>query len=318
MVRMSRTRRVRPLRLDGGGLVGAPHGAVEGDVPLDEGGAEGDRGEGGLQAGLVAAVADRDVRVLVLQGVDHPQVELLGLGRVGRRGVAEQDVVAAQDLDGVPDLLGGGHARREDDGAAGGAHGAQQLVVGQRGGGDLVAGHVELLQEGDGLDVPRGGEPGDAALLAVLVDGAVAVLVELHAVAVVDVGHPAPRGVALDVPLVARGADLRGPLLELDGVAAGVGGGVDQGERVLQVAVVVDADLAGDVDGAAGAGLAVAEGAEAGGVAHGEGSFCVGKGCAGEIGVRGCRGRGPLRVRGTGPAARRRSRGSRRCRPASR
>ena len=46
---------LQALRLDGGGLVGAPHGAVEGDVALDEGGAEGDGGERGLQAGLVAA-----------------------------------------------------------------------------------------------------------------------------------------------------------------------------------------------------------------------------------------------------------------------
>ena len=84
--------------------------------------------------------------------------------------------------------------------------------------------------------------------------GAVLVLAELHAVAVVDVGHPAPGGVALDVPLVARGADLRGALLELDRVAAGLGGGVDEREGVLEVAVVVDADLAGDVDGLAGAG----------------------------------------------------------------
>ena len=67
MVRMSRTRR-EALRLDGGGLVGAPHGAVEGDVALDEGGAEGDRGERGLQTGLVAGVADRDVRVLAPGG----------------------------------------------------------------------------------------------------------------------------------------------------------------------------------------------------------------------------------------------------------
>src|SRR5690606_15691656 len=254
--------------LDGRGLVGAPHGAVEGDVALDEGGAEGDGGQGGLQAGLVAGVADGDVRVLLLEGVDHPQVELLGLRRVGGGGVAEQDVVRAQDLDRVADLLRGGHAGGQDDRAAGGAQCAQQLVVGEGGGGDLVGGDVELLQEGDGLGVPRGGEPGDALLPAVGVDLAVLLLAELHAVPVVDVGHPAPGGVAFDVPLVARGADLRGALLELDGVAAGFGGGVDQLERVLDVAVVVDADLAGDVDGAAGAGLAGTERADAGVGAH--------------------------------------------------
>ena len=47
-----------------GRLVGAPHGAVEGDVALDDDGAEGDRGQRGLQARLVAGVADGHVGVL--------------------------------------------------------------------------------------------------------------------------------------------------------------------------------------------------------------------------------------------------------------
>ena len=191
------------------------------------------------------------------------------LRRVRRGGVAEQDVVAAQDLDRVPDLLRRRHAGGEDDRAVGGAQGAQQLVVGEGGGGDLVGRDVELLQEGDGLGVPRGGEPGDVLRLGVLVDLAVLVLAELHAVAVVDVGHAAPGGVALDVPLVARGADLRGALLELHGVAAGFGGGVDQLEGVLEVAVVVDADLADDVDGVTRAGGLRTERAQTGVGAHG-------------------------------------------------
>ncbi len=238
-------------------------------MALDEGRPERDRGEGGLQARLVAGVADRDVRVLLLQRVDHAEVQLVGLRRVGGGGVAHEDVVRAQDLDRVADLLRGGHAGGEDDRAARGAQGAEQLVVGQGRGGHLVGGDVELLQEGDGLGVPRGGEPGDPLLLAVLVDLAVLVLTELHAVAVVDVGHPAPGGVALDVPLVTRGADLRGALLELDRVAAGLGGHVDQLERVLQLTVVVDADLAADVDGTAGADLARTERTDAGVAAHG-------------------------------------------------
>src|SRR5690606_24031249 len=114
--------------------------------------------------------------------------------RVGGGGVAEQDVVRAQDLDRVADLLRGGHAGGEDDRAAGGPQGAQQPVVGEGGRGDLVGGDVELLQEGDGLGVPRGGEPVDVLGRAVVVDPAVLVLAELHAVAVVDVRHPAPGG----------------------------------------------------------------------------------------------------------------------------
>src|SRR5262249_42185392 len=129
----------------------------------------------------------------------------------------------------------------------------------------------------DGLGVPRGGEPVDVLALAVLVDLAVLVLAELHAVAVVDVGHPAPGGVALDVPLVARGADLRGALLELDGVATGLGGHVDQLERVLQLTVVVDADLAADVDGTARADLARTERTQTGVGAH-QGMSLLGEG----------------------------------------
>jgi hypothetical protein len=71
---------------------------------------------------------------------------------------------------------------------------------------------------------------------------------ELDPVPVVDVGHPPPGRVPLDLPLVARGADLGRALLELHGVAAGGRGLVDQREGVAQLAVVVDADLAGDVD----------------------------------------------------------------------
>jgi hypothetical protein len=111
-----------------------------------------------------------------------------------------------------------------------------------------VRGHVELLEEVHRRHVPRRGEPGDPPGPGVRVDGRVRLGVELHPVPVVDVPHPAPRRVPLDVPLVARCTDLRGALLELDRVAACVRGLVDQSQRVGQLAVVVDADLPRDVD----------------------------------------------------------------------
>ena len=92
-----------------------------------------------------------------------------------------------------------------------------------------------------------------------LVDGRVLLDAELHPVPVVDIAHPAPWRVALDVPLIARRAYFRRSLLELDRVAAGVGRLVDQGDGIGQVAVVVDADLPSDVDRVAGANHAVAE-----------------------------------------------------------
>src|SRR5215471_17841123 len=47
--------------LDRGGLIGAPHRAVEREVALDEARAQRDRGPGRRQADLMAGVADRPV-----------------------------------------------------------------------------------------------------------------------------------------------------------------------------------------------------------------------------------------------------------------
>jgi hypothetical protein len=66
---------------------------------------------------------------------------------------------------------------------------------------------------------------------------------ELDAVAVFDVGHAAPGGVALEVPLVAGHALLGGAFLELDRVGPGQHGAVDEAFGQLHRAVVVDADL---------------------------------------------------------------------------
>src|SRR5690606_18443109 len=73
-------------------------------------------------------------------------------------------------------------------------------------------------------------------------------LVELDAVAVVQVGHVAPWGGADLVAHVHRGGDLRGALLELHCVGAGSSRNVDQLLGNFDVAIVVDADLADDVD----------------------------------------------------------------------
>src|SRR5687767_7375935 len=96
-------------------------------------------------------------------------------------------------------------------------------------------------------------------MFRVLVDGRILLDAELHSVPVVDVAHPAPWSIALDVPLITRRADFRRSLLELDRVAAGVGCLVDQGDGIGQVAVVVDADLTSDIDRIAGANHTVAQ-----------------------------------------------------------
>src|SRR5262249_30348032 len=69
--------------------------------------------------------------------------------------------------------------------------------------GDLVAGRVEALHEVDGLLVPAGGEPEEAPVAAVAVDGLELLLAELHAPAGLDVGEAAPPRGPPPVPPVA-------------------------------------------------------------------------------------------------------------------
>src|SRR5579875_3938910 len=66
--------------LEGGSLVGAPHGAVHRDVALHAAGAEHSGGHGGGDAGLVAGVADGQV-IALNHGGDGAQVELFVLRR---------------------------------------------------------------------------------------------------------------------------------------------------------------------------------------------------------------------------------------------
>src|SRR5262249_50794235 len=69
--------------LDGRGLVAAPERAVERDVPLHEGGPEGDRGPGGGEAGLVPRVADGGCGIEAAQRLHHAEVQLGDRARDG-------------------------------------------------------------------------------------------------------------------------------------------------------------------------------------------------------------------------------------------
>jgi hypothetical protein len=122
--------------------------------------------------------------------------------------VAEDEPLATEHVDGVPDLLDRRHAGRQDDRPLRLSDAPQQAVVGQAGRRDLVCRRVEQLELVDARLVPRRGEPGDAEPAALLVDRGVLVTAELDPAPVGDVGHPAPRRVPLDVPLVARHAQL--------------------------------------------------------------------------------------------------------------
>jgi hypothetical protein len=132
---------------------------------------------------------------------------------------------------------------RDDERAAGGLHDAEELGVGQRRRGGLVARRLEALHELDRRLVPARREPHDAAVAAMAVDGLELLSAELDLALVLDIGHSPPGRIALDLPLIARHAQLRGALLELDGIAAGERGAIDELPGEIERPVVVDADL---------------------------------------------------------------------------
>src|SRR5262249_27204457 len=101
----------------------------------------------------------------------------------------------------------------------------------------------EGFQKPDGGLVPTGGKPQNPAVAAMPVDRAVLAQAELDTAPVLDVGQPAPGRLPFALPLIARYAELRRALLELDGIAAGRDRPVDQLAGEAQRAVVVDADL---------------------------------------------------------------------------
>jgi hypothetical protein len=112
-----------------------------------------------------------------------------------------------------------------------------------------VSASNSLLEEVDGVGVPRGGEPLQSDFLGVAVDLGVFLDAELDAVLVVDVGHLAPRGRA-DLRLLVLGhGDLGVALLELHGLRAGGDGDIHELLGDLDVSVVVDADFADHVHG---------------------------------------------------------------------
>jgi hypothetical protein len=157
------------------------------------------------------------------------------------------------------DLLVGAHAGGGDDGLAGLADVAQQVVVGERGRGDLVDRRIELLHEVDRRLVPGRDQPGGLERLAEGGDLEIVVVLELEAALQVAVG--VAEGIGTRGRELGRGVDdLHGALLELDGVAAGGHGDGDEALGQVDVAVVIDADLCDDIAGMARAKLLVSDG----------------------------------------------------------
>ena len=108
---------------------------------------------------------------------------------------------------------------------------------------------VELLHKLKRRNIPRRGKPIQAELAAITVNFFVSGLVEFDLVAVFEVRDVAPRRVAHLVALMLRDAQLRRPLLELDGIDAGMFGSSNELFGDLQAAIVVDANFSNDVSG---------------------------------------------------------------------
>ena len=134
--------------LERAGVVGPRQAAVQGEVLLDQAGAQGRGGQRDLDAGRMVREADRPAE----GGGERrhgPQVGLPGGGRIAADAV-EQDEGRVPRLldraDGVADLPKVGHPRREDDRAAFAGDVREQREVGDLAGGDLKGGDAEALK----------------------------------------------------------------------------------------------------------------------------------------------------------------------------
>jgi hypothetical protein len=100
-------------------------------VALDGHRTEGDSRERDLQAPLVPRIPDGDTGVPVAKRRDDAEVRLVGLHRVGRGGVHEDEPVGSEHVDRTVDLIDRRHAGRKDDGFARVTERLEQLDIGQ-------------------------------------------------------------------------------------------------------------------------------------------------------------------------------------------
>src|SRR4051812_6426607 len=240
----------QPLGLERELVVGALHDAAEGEVLLDDPRAEDVRGDRHRDPVVVAGQADDGVREQLAVGGDDLEVELLPRCRVARRALQQRDlrVDLTERLVAAADVVERRAASRDDRRLAERGDVAQQGRVDDVGRGDLVGRHVELGQEVGGADVEGGGEEGDADALGVGDELLVGLAAELQRLAVRAVRGPERVlvlvGLVVHLARVERGVVA---LLRLDGVRPRAAGLVDEVHRLVDVALVVVADLRDDV-----------------------------------------------------------------------
>ena len=137
------------------------------------------RRDAGGQPGFVPRIADRHA-IALAQRRDGPKIQFLIVGRIGAAGVQQDQILRCPALP--------RHGRSASSvlmpvermiGLPLGAGVAQQVVVGEGGRGNLVAGHIELVDEIDRSFVPAGGEPWHLDFAAVAIDLLVFVVVRI-------------------------------------------------------------------------------------------------------------------------------------------
>ncbi len=228
-------------------MVVALHVPVDGEVLLDDLGAQRDRRDRHVYPALVAGVANRAAADLA-QALEVAQVEILEGRRVG--GVAlqqrERRTVVLEKLDRLADLGLGRHAGGEDQRSARRGSVGDQLVVREVGGGDLERRDAVVGKRVDAGKVPRSADHGKPAVRAVVEHPEERLGIEREAAEQVE-------GVLRSEVLAGPDVDAAPPVegrhvaeLELDAVGARDSRLVDQALREIGRAVVVDPDLGDD------------------------------------------------------------------------
>ena len=193
----------------------------------------------------MAGVTDQDA-VTFSQLRDQTQIQFRIIRRISAACVDEDQVLLAEDFDGVIELVERAHAGGKHDWFAGLAGAPQERVVCQRSGSDFVTGHGKLLDKIDRRLIPARGKPRDFGLRAERIDRAILFEAELEAAFEIAVGRT-ERIFPRRRQLFRRVDNLDRALLKLDRVPARVLRGRDQLFRQLDVSIMIDPDLADEI-----------------------------------------------------------------------